>query len=192
MIRKLLDWLYGGSAVLACVFFVAIGACIVLQVATRLLGLHVPGLIDYSTYSMVAATFFGLAYTLKRDAHIRVTLLIGAVGGVGRRALELVCLTIGFAVLAYFSWFAVILALDSWRFGLKDLGLAATPLWIPQSAMALGAIIAAIAFLDELVTTLRGREPSYNLIIKSTDPLGPDGTSGSAVRTDASLRSKRN
>ena len=161
MIRSGLDLLYRASAALACVFFVAIGVCIVLQVATRLLGLHLPGLVDYSTYSMVAATFLGLAYALKRDAHIRVTLLVGAAGGRARQALELVCLAIGFCVLAYFSWFAVILALDSWRFGLKDLGLAATPLWIPQSAMALGAIIAAMAFLDEFVGVLLGREPAY-------------------------------
>ncbi|MDP3412127.1 MAG: TRAP transporter small permease, partial [Polaromonas sp.] len=33
----------------------------------------------------------------------------------------------------------------------------ATPLWIPQIAMALGAVILLIAFIDELVLEIRGK-----------------------------------
>jgi flagellar biosynthesis protein FliQ len=33
----------------------------------------------------------------------------------------------------------------------------ATPLWIPQIAMALGTIILAVAFIDEFILELRGR-----------------------------------
>lgn len=157
--RRILDRFYDASALVACVFFAAVAVFIIAQVVTRLVGLHIPGLVDYATYSMVASTFFGLGYALKRDAHIRVTLLLGATGGRLRRMLELVSLAVGFAVLAYFSYYASVLALDSWRYGLKDLGLAATPLWIPQSAMALGGIIAAVAFLDELVSVALGRAP---------------------------------
>lgn len=149
--RRSLDTLYAVSAALACLCFASIGLMVILQVATRMAGAHVPGLLDYSTFAMVAAAFFGLAPTLKRGKHIRVTLLLHAVDDRSRRLLELASCAIGLAIVAYFSWYAVALAHDSWRFGLKDMGLAATPLWIPQSAMALGGIIASVAFLDELV-----------------------------------------
>jgi TRAP-type C4-dicarboxylate transport system permease small subunit len=36
-------------------------------------------------------------------------------------------------------------------------GNDATPLWIPQLAMALGTVVLAIAFIDELVLEMRGR-----------------------------------
>ena len=161
MIRRMLDGLYLASAVLACVFFASIAAMVVLQVFTRIAGIHVAGLIDYSTYAMVAATFFGLAYALKRDAHIRVTLLLFAARGRVRRALQFASLAIGSAVMVSFAWHASVMAYESWLYGMRDLGLAATPLWIPQSGMAAGAVIAAIAFLDELVLVARGREPTY-------------------------------
>ena len=32
----------------------------------------------------------------------------------------------------------------------------ATPLWLPQLSMALGTVVLAIAFIDELVLELRG------------------------------------
>jgi len=35
------------------------------------------------------------------------------------------------------------------------------PLWIPQSGMALGLVVLAVAFVDDLVATLRGRATSY-------------------------------
>ncbi|HRI18429.1 MAG TPA: TRAP transporter small permease, partial [Burkholderiaceae bacterium] len=35
-------------------------------------------------------------------------------------------------------------------------GNDATPLWIPQLAMAMGTLILAIAFVDEFVLELRG------------------------------------
>ena len=39
-------------------------------------------------------------------------------------------------------------------------GNDATPLWIPQLSMAVGNVILAIAFIDQLVAELRGRRVS--------------------------------
>ena len=46
-------------------------------------------------------------------------------------------------------------------FGEVGQGLIKTPLWIPQSGLALGLVVLAIAFVDELVTMLSGRTPQY-------------------------------
>ena len=66
-------------------------------------------------------------------------LLIGRTGAGPRRWLELWC--VGFSVLAvaYFLWWAVDLVWFSWAFDEISPGLMAIPLWIPRSAMALGA-----------------------------------------------------
>ena len=49
------------------------------------------------------------------------------------------------------------LAFQSWQFNDISTGNDATPLWIPQLAMAAGTLVLLIAFVDELVLEWRGR-----------------------------------
>jgi len=165
-LRRALDWLYLASGLLACIFLASIALMVVLQVATRLAGVLVVGLIDYATYAMVASCTLGVALALKRGAHIRVSLLLGRLAEPVRRWLEVLALAVGTAVMGYLAWYLFLMTRDSWDFGLRAMGLAATPLWIPQAGMTLGAAVAAVAFLDELVRVLAGREPSY----RTADP----------------------
>ena len=53
--------------------------------------------------------------------------------------------------------FSVKLCWQSLQFNDISTGNDATPLWIPQIAMALGTVILAVAFLDELVLEWQGR-----------------------------------
>ena len=39
--------------------------------------------------------------------------------------------------------------------------MIAMPLWIPQLSFVVGAMLLAIAVIDELVAVLRGETPSY-------------------------------
>jgi len=160
LVLRTLDGLYRVCSFLACTFLASIALLVVLQVATRLLGILWEGLIDYATYAMVASAFLGLGPALKRGAHIRVTLLIGAVRGERRRALEILCLLVGSGLMAYLAWYCILLTLESWQFGYRSVGLAATPLWIPQAAMTFGAVVATVAFLDELLRTLFAGVPA--------------------------------
>jgi len=58
-----------------------------------------------------------------------------------------------------FAGYSIRLAWQSHQF--HDISTAndATPLWIPQLAMALGTTLLAVAMLDEWVQALRGRRP---------------------------------
>ena len=60
---------------------------------------------------------------------------------------------------ALFAVFSVRLAVQSYLFADISTGNDATPLWIPQLAMAVGTVILFIAFADELVLEWRGRRP---------------------------------
>ncbi len=68
-----------------------------------------------------------------------------------RRWLELWCFAIGAAAAWYLARFSVKLVSWSWTLGDVSQGQDATPLWIPQSAMALGAIVLAVALTDHLL-----------------------------------------
>ena len=78
------------------------------------------------------------------------------VGPAARRALELWSLAVGTALAARSRYYSVRLAFQSWEFNDVSTGNDATPLWIPQLAMAVGTVVLAIAFVDELVLEWRG------------------------------------
>jgi TRAP-type C4-dicarboxylate transport system permease small subunit len=132
-------------------------AMVLLSIAGRELHFHVRGTDAYAGYLMAAAGFLALAHTLKRGEHIRVTLLLQAVGLGARRALELWSLLLASLLALVMAFYSCRLAWQSLAFNDISTANDATPLWIPQLAMALGTVIFAIAFLDELVLEWRGR-----------------------------------
>ncbi|MFM8610830.1 MAG: TRAP transporter small permease [Burkholderiaceae bacterium] len=155
--RKLLDGLYTGAAALAALFMVGLLIMVMLSILGRELGFHVRGTDAYAGYLMAGSGFLALAHTLKKGEHIRVTLLINALQGGARRGLEIWSLAAATLLSLLFAFYSVRLAWQSRVF--HDISTAndATPLWIPQLGMAIGTVILAIAFIDELVLELRGR-----------------------------------
>ncbi|MEO0636740.1 MAG: TRAP transporter small permease [Pseudomonadota bacterium] len=153
MIRRWLDRLYLASGIISALFLIAIVCLILLQVASRTFGFAFRGGSDYSGYAMAAASFFGFAYALNTGSHIRVSLLLNNLGRFKHWG-EVWCFGIGTAATTYFAWHACAFTYQSWRFGEVSSGLDATPLWMPQMSMAIGSVIFAICFWDNLVTLL--------------------------------------
>ena len=154
--RRALDALYDGAAALAAVFMVLLLVMVMLSIVSRQLGFNVPGIDAYAGYMMAASGFLALAHTLKRGEHIRVTLALGALKGRARRAIELWALFAGGLLALLFATYSVRLAWQSYTFHDISTSNDATPLWIPQLAMALGTTLLALALLDEGVLELRG------------------------------------
>jgi TRAP-type C4-dicarboxylate transport system permease small subunit len=136
---------------------VGVLAMVLLSIAGRQLHFHVPGTDAYAGYLMAGAGFLSLAHTLRRGEHIRVTLLLQAVRGAPRRALEVWSLTVATALAATFAFYSIKLTWQSRVFNDVSTSSDATPLWIPQISMAVGATLFAIALFDQWVQTLRGR-----------------------------------
>jgi len=155
--RRLLDALYDGAAWIAALCMIGLLAMVLLTVVSRLMHFHVPGTDAYAGYLMAAAGFLALAHTLKRGEHIRVTLLLSALKGTPRRALEIWALGAAALLAGLGAYYAGRLAWQSYAFNDISTGNDATPLWIPQLSMAAGMVILAIAFVDELVLELQGR-----------------------------------
>ena len=155
--RKLLDALYDGAAGLAAIFMVGLLVMVLLSVVGRQLHFNVPGTDAYAGYLMAGAGFLALAHTLKRGEHIRVTLLMSALQGAPRRALEIWALAAAVALSLLSAWYACRLSWQSYTFHDISTSNDATPLWLPQLSMALGTLILAVAFVDEFVLELRGR-----------------------------------
>lgn len=170
MIRLFLDRLYLFSGYLAGVFLIAIFVLMMLLSAGRPLGINIPAGDDFAAWCMAAMAFLGLAHTFKRGEIIRVGLVIEKLTGKKRWAMEVFALGVAAAFTLYFSWYAVSMTYDSWRFQDMAQGVVAVPLWIPQIGYSGGLTILAIAVIDELLHVLKGNKPTY----EKEPPSSPD------------------
>jgi len=130
---------------------------VLLSILGREMGFYVRGTDAYAGYFMAAAGFLALAHTLKRGDHIRVTLMINAVKGRFKKALEIWALVAAVALSGLFAYYSVKLSVNSFQFNDVSTGNDATPLWIPQISMGVGAVVLLIAFIDELVLEVLGK-----------------------------------
>jgi TRAP-type C4-dicarboxylate transport system permease small subunit len=156
-VRKALDTLYDAAGYLAAFFMVGILLMVLASVVGRLAGFNLRGSDAYAGYAMAAAGFLALAHTLKRGEHIRVSLLLDRFGGRLRRPLELWSHAAGTFFCAALAFYSVRLAWNSRAFHDISQGNDATPLWIPQIAMALGALVLLVAMVDDFIGVIRNR-----------------------------------
>ena len=157
MTRKLLDGLYDGTAALAALFMVVLLAMVLLSIVSRQLHFNVPGVDAYAGYMMAATGFLAMAHTLKKGEHIRVTLLVSHLAGAAKHRLELWALFAASCLSVLMAFYSCRLAWQSHAFHDISTGNDATPLWLPQLSMAIGGVVLAVAFIDELVLEWRGR-----------------------------------
>jgi len=156
-VRRTLDGLYDGAAWLAALCMVGLLVMVLLSIVSRQLHFHVPGTDAYAGYLMAGAGFLALAHTLKKGEHIRVTLLLSALQGGARKALEVWALCAASALALLSAFYSARLVWQSHSFNDISTSNDATPLWLPQLSMAIGAAILTIAFIDELVLEIQGR-----------------------------------
>lgn len=156
-LRRALNALYEGAGYLGALGMIGTLVMVLTGVAGRLLNFHVPGTDAYAGYCMAAAGFLALAYTFKRNEHIRVSLLLEHLSPGPRHAFEIWSLAAGTLLAALFAYFSARLAFQSFDFNDISTASDATPLWIPQLAMAVGTLVLLIAFVDELILELANR-----------------------------------
>ena len=155
--RRGLDALYDGAAVLAALCMIGLLGMVLLGIVSRQLHFNVPGTDAYAGYLMAGSGFLALAHTLKRGEHIRVTLLLAALKGRWKKGMEVWAFGFASALATVIAFYSCRLAWQSRTFHDISTSSDATPLWIPQLAMAAGTVILAIAFIDEFILEIRGK-----------------------------------
>ena len=157
-VLRLLDrWLlrlYRWCGYAAAGFLVLIGVLVLASIVTRMMSVYVGGLTEYSGYAMAASSFLALAYTLGEGGHIRVELLLGALGEKARWLAEIWCLAVASLVIVYVAWYLVRMVRVSYEFEDRSEGGDAILLWIPQSLMAVGAVVLALCVCHRFVRVL--------------------------------------
>jgi TRAP-type C4-dicarboxylate transport system permease small subunit len=106
---------------------------------------------EISGYVLVLAATWGLAYTLRTDAHVRIDVLLPHMP-LRLRALadRLAWLVMaGFAGLL--AWRIWILVEDSWETGIRSSTYLLMPLWVPQGILGVGFTLLALAAVVAMV-----------------------------------------
>ncbi len=149
--RGVVDALYALGAAVGGLCLIGIVVLVVAQAVFRWMAAPLAGAPELAGYAMANSFFLPLAYAFRNAAHIRVSLLIDRLGGARRRTAELICLAVGFGLASLLAVFMCRMAQVSYQIGEVSQGADATPLWIPQSGMALGSVLFAIALADSLI-----------------------------------------
>ena len=141
----------------------AIAVLSLAQIGGRLLGFAAHSFDEFAGYCMAASSFLGLAYALRANEHIRMTLVLHHTRGRVRRGLEIACLALGALLVGFFTWYACDMLWFSYTSQDVSQGLLPVPLWIPQAGMAAGLAILLLALLDDLAIAALGKTPSYDV-----------------------------
>lgn len=155
--RSFLDPLFRLLGGLGAFFIFATLVVQVVNIAGRQIGYSMAGIDAYAGYFLAAGSFLAMGYALRQGDHIRVTLILQRLHGRARWWMEVLCLVIATALSIYFAWYSARLVWGSYTYHDISQNVDATPLWIPQLAMAIGLAGLALAFAEQLVYVLRYR-----------------------------------
>lgn len=118
---------------------------------------------DFTTYSLIAATFIGSPYVLMTRGHVNVDVLPLYLGQRARRRLALAT---GLMTLLFGAILAV-LAFHFWKEAWDNHWVSDTMwrarLWIPYSSMPIGLGLLALQAAADLIELATGRAPPFGL-----------------------------
>jgi len=124
---------------------------------------------EMGSYLLVALTFLGLAPTLRDGGFIRVDVYRDRTRGGARTALDTIILLLAAAYTVLLDWYLWGLAANSYRLGTTSIQVARTPLWIPQTVMAIGGTLLLAELLASLALVLAGANAEPAAPARSTE-----------------------
>lgn len=108
---------------------------------------------EYSAYLMGTAFMLGGALTMRAGMQIRVVILMKSFGGRFERPLEIISSAIGAGFVSFLAVSLSLFAAESFTSGQVS-GGSLTPLWIPQSALALGTTVFALQSIMRVIAAV--------------------------------------
>jgi len=137
---------------------------------------------EISGYILVLAATWGLAYTLRTGAHVRIDVLLPHMPPRLRALADVVASLVMAAFASLFAWRVWILVEDSWETGIRSSTYLLMPLWVPQvilgvgfSLLAVAAVVAAVVDHAAKALARNGalRVPPSPVLDSTTDPVRP-------------------
>lgn len=153
---RLIEGLSTGGAFLSAAGMMFIVILVVIEIFLRAV-LNTSTLVssEYGGYALVFLILTGLAYTMKEEGLIRISLLTTHFSANGKRIADIISGVIGVAITGFALKYSVSMVFETWELEMTADTIAETPLWIPQLAIPVGLallLIQLIAFIAGKMT----------------------------------------
>lgn len=170
--QRALDRLFEAAGACAALCVLAIFVLMIAASAGRGMNWPVGWVNDVVAWLGAAAAFLAMPHAFRQGDFVRVTLLLEKLSPRPRRMFEAASLTVAAAFSTYLAWWAAASCYESWRFEDVAGGMVAIPTWWPQLAFVVGAVLLAVAVVNELALVLRGRQPTYVRLVEERHARG--------------------
>lgn len=113
---------------------------------------------DFTTYSLVAATFIGSPYVLMTKGHVNVDVMGVYLGPRGRFRLAIIAVLLSLAFALVMTVLTFRFWLESWESGWVSDTMWRARLWIPYASMPIGLGILSLQYVADFYRLLTGRD----------------------------------
>lgn len=159
-LTRLADAVSGAAFVLTCLMLAVLAVSILYEVFSRyVIGSPTIWVSEVGSYLVVGITLLGAAWTQRANSHFKMDALEHYFPSLAPAAHVFTCVAIG-GFAAFLLWTGVEMTWASYSFGWRTPSLLATPLWIPQSAIPLGAAALLIQALADGLKAVAGLRPA--------------------------------
>ena len=111
---------------------------------------------EYSAYFMVASIFFGLAYTLRKGKHIKITIITSRIkSNTVSLILDIAVYLIAFGISTFACYFAFLMVNETRALDMRADSIAETPLWIPEISVFLGFLLLSLQLLAMILRRIK-------------------------------------
>ena len=110
---------------------------------------------EYSGYALVAITFLGLAYTLNRGGHLRITFAVKLLPPRASNWIRVMTLTLALSWVILASVVSVSYVRDSFIRGIRSITPQLTLLAWPRLVIPIGFFLFSLALALEIAKTIR-------------------------------------
>lgn len=155
-----MERLYSASLVLAGALLFAITAFILTEILLRaVFNVSTYVLAEFVGYALAPMVTFAMASTMQNGQLIRVNLLTPRLPPAIRRWLEVFCVLLTFAVMAWFAHLLWQEAALNWRRGAVSDTIARFPLWITPAVTLAGLLVFLMGLVLYLFRLIKGAPP---------------------------------
>jgi TRAP-type C4-dicarboxylate transport system permease small subunit len=124
---------------------------VVMGIISRLSGIYLPGVIDISSFLLIAIVFLPLSRVTRIGSHVNVTLISDFFSPRTKRMVTIctnIVATTGVTLIAFLCWQMFI---ETWESGSVSVGSPHIPLWIPQLSVVIGMSLVGIRMVIDLM-----------------------------------------
>ena len=154
MQNKIVRWIDGiinGMAVIAGLLLMFMMFSICYEVVLRyFLFSPLTWVTEISEYILLYATFLGAPWVLKKDAHVKVDIVIARLGFKTRKIVNLVTSLISIAVCLVLVWFGTQMSVDLFQRGIPVIKSLSVPKFLLVGIIPLGGVFLAIQFIRRI------------------------------------------